>query len=79
MAIHFPDKAYHEELVDSGTYDREQLRYDLLRRAYSAWVNKDHETASILLKQWNQTFPDNVYKTIELLVRIEFLDEGDED
>lgn len=68
-----PQEAFgYELLIDSGTFEEQQLRFDILRRAKTAQLTSDTEIAEIALSQWNQLYPKNTYTNLDLLIGVEY-------
>ena len=62
----------YELLIDSGTFEEQQLKFDILRHAKTAQLTKDSELAEIALDQWNQLYPENKYTNLDLLIGVEY-------
>lgn len=67
------EEMYHELMIDSGTFDEQQLRTDIIKLAQVAQATKDPLTESVVLKRWNTLYPKNKYSSVEMLIGIEVL------
>ena len=68
-----PQEAFDYELmIDSGTFEEQQLKFDILRRAKTAQLTGDTEIAEIALAQWNKLYPENTYTNLDLLIGVEY-------
>jgi len=65
------EQAQHELLIDSNTFQEQQLKSDILRLAISANLTNDIEMARIVLDRWNELYPNNQYHNFELLLGVE--------
>lgn len=68
-----PQESFDYELIiDSGNFEEQQLKYDILRHAKTAQLTEDTELAEIALSQWNRLYPENTYTNIGLLIGVEY-------
>lgn len=61
----------YELMIESGTFEEQQLKLDILRHAKTAQLTNDVEFGKIALAQWNRLYPQNTYSNIDLLVGVE--------
>lgn len=62
----------YELMIDSGNFEEQQLKSDILRHAKTAQLTNDTELGEIALAQWNQLYPENIYTNIDLLIGVEY-------
>lgn len=62
----------YELMIASGTFEEQQLKFDILRHAKTAQLTEDNELANIALSQWNRLYPENTYSNIDLLIGVEY-------
>lgn len=62
----------YELMIDSGNFEEQQLKFDILRHAKTAQLAEDSELAEIALAQWNRLYPENTYSNINLLLGVEY-------
>ncbi len=62
----------YELMIDSGTFEEQQLKFDILRRAKTAQLTNDTEIAKVALSQWNRLYPKNTYSNVDLLIGVEY-------
>lgn len=65
------EKRRHELLIDSNTFQEQQLKTDILHLAKSASLTNDKEMAEIALAKWNELYPENKYSSLELFLGVE--------
>lgn len=65
------EKAFHEVMLDSGTFDEQQLKRDILRTARSTSLTKDERGMQAALENWNSLYPDNQYSNVDMLLGVE--------
>ncbi len=61
----------YEQIIDSGRFQEQQLKRDILRLAKSAELTEDAEMAQIVLAKWNELYPDNCHSSLRLLMGVE--------
>ena len=64
---------WHELMIDSGTFDEQELKTSIIKLAQVAMANKDSLTAEIALKRWNTLYPKNKYSSLEIFIGVEVL------
>ncbi len=62
----------YELMIESGTFEEQQLRFDILRHAKTAQLTGDTEIGQIALAQWNRLYPQNTYTNLDLLIGVEY-------
>jgi hypothetical protein len=62
----------YELMIASGTFEEQQLKFDILRHAKTAQLTNDIEFGEIALAQWNQLYPNNQYSNLDLLIGVEY-------
>lgn len=65
------ERLWYEEMVDSGTFQKQQERTDVLRLAECASKSGDPLTAEVALERWNILYPNEKYSSINLLWGVE--------